>query len=608
MVVGGPGGGELDQGTAALRQLMSRAADDEAARAEALQLILLRRVLVGTWPHSPESVRTLTNSNGEQAMPLFTGFDVLLEAAHRFGWTSPDGAVSHREMAAADALRGAVANGVHFVVLDISTDCAVEFGREEIDEALRARPKGESAATPPQKRSSHRPADGHAPAVKMPANLSAVIIEETVAPRSRAGRPDPRAEPQQAKQQLAVVNVTRVPQSVLQARQAAAQAQEALAAAAAAAAATAEPQTSERLTERGDPTIEDRLPPAFGDDAAPAFAHDDTLPPVAAAAPPPALPPAPPPAAAPAFDRDLASLPSLDSAPAPAMAAAPFAPGNAPSFDLPLLQSVPPLPSADAVPALPESLDPLSAAFAAPTDQPQARPGALQAAAMVTQVGKMAKDGATQQAAREVATMLKGMAAQGSVEGEAEGDGEGTGAAGVTSAAKNAIVAMLGASAAEASNKKKKRRGQKPSSSGTIAAQQAPAEKEAKSDRESGIEPRGLCPPENPLADALLSQIADVLRKYPEVEWACEVSDGTADAGDRDAGLADVPDARTGDQSRGGQDRAARTARRCRCCCSTIRSRCARRGRRACCSSRGARRPQPSASGTCRGPRGNARA
>jgi hypothetical protein len=37
-----------------------------------------------------------------------------------------------------------------------------------------------------------------------------------------------------------------------------------------------------------------------------------------------------------------------------------------------------------------------------------------------------------------------------------------------------------------------------------------------------------LGPLDAPLEDALLSAISDGLRKYPEVEWACEVSDGSA--------------------------------------------------------------------------------
>jgi hypothetical protein len=36
-----------------------------------------------------------------------------------------------------------------------------------------------------------------------------------------------------------------------------------------------------------------------------------------------------------------------------------------------------------------------------------------------------------------------------------------------------------------------------------------------------------LGPLDPPLEDGLLNAISDGLRKYPEVEWACEVSDGT---------------------------------------------------------------------------------
>ena len=230
MAVGGPGGDELDGSTVALRQLMSRAGEDDSARLETLALIARRLVVVATWPHSPESVRTLTNSDGEQAMPVFSGLDVLLDAAQRFGWTSPDGSVSHRELAGGEALRGAMTNGVHFVVLDICTDCTVEFGRNEVEQALQTLPQTppvRASRTPsvrglsrPPRRVSMRPHEGTTPLLKVqPVVLSSAIVEENVVPRGRAARPDPRAEPSQAKT-LAMVAVARVPQALLQARQA----------------------------------------------------------------------------------------------------------------------------------------------------------------------------------------------------------------------------------------------------------------------------------------------------------------------------------------------------------------------------------------------------
>ena len=137
---------------------------------------------------------------------------------------------------------------------------------------------------------------------------------------------------------------------------------------------------------------------------------------------------------------------------------------------------------------------------------------------MVTQVGKMSKDASTQQAASEVANMLKDMALKGGVD-ESKPNA-------ATSAAK-AIAAMLGSDPGP----KKKRRGEKKSAS-NVQAVQEPAEPAAGAEAQSEAdgataEVRGLRPLEVSFDDALLSQIADALRKHPEVEWACEVSDGT---------------------------------------------------------------------------------
>ena len=186
----------------------------------------------------------------------------------------------------------------------------------------------------------------------------------------------------------------------------------------------------------------------------------------------------------------------------------PFAPDKAPSFDLPPLGSVPPLPSLEALPAH----DALGAAFAAPSDEPQAQPVAARAPGMTTLAGKTSNE---QQAMRAGVTVLKEVATQGVVEP----------AQSSMKSAASVLVAMLGASVDAASNKKKKR-GTKASSAGTVAAVQPAQEPEEPPSRDSGIERRDLRAPEAALDDAVLSQVADALRNYPEIEWACEVSDG----------------------------------------------------------------------------------
>lgn len=127
-------GDAFDGPTAAFRRLLKDVAGDERARVDALVVLSQRTVFVATWPTDPESgIRTLTSSSGDTAMPVFSGIEVLKEAAQRFGWTNPDGSLSWRELGAREALRRAVARGVHFVVIDIGSEHSVEFARGEIE-------------------------------------------------------------------------------------------------------------------------------------------------------------------------------------------------------------------------------------------------------------------------------------------------------------------------------------------------------------------------------------------------------------------------------------------------------------------------------------------
>lgn len=516
MAAGDPAGAGLDHGTAALRRLMGRAADDESARDQSLVAVMRRPVLVATWPHSPESVRTLTNSDGEQAMPLFTGMDALESAARRFGWVSPDGSVTHRELDAAEAMRGAVANSVHFVVLDICADHSVEFAREEIERALRdsstfaARVEPAPAPSPPQT----RPAVGEpeSPFGRERTTGMTAIIEE----RGVRARSDPRAEPSKAAT-LGVVAVARVAVPIgSRATAMGAQAPSAL-------------KRPERIT---TPLAMDAVqaPPlqARGE------ARGPTPPPFAAVQPeaqPPAAPPARPARvpSPPPFDAVAPTEPPEVSAPAPAHAA---------HVELPSL-----LDANDGFPMADPGVDGNFGFGLASEQEPEAKPAALEAAAMMQQIGKMAGDAATQQAAAEVATMLKQMAMKGSVEDEKPSAAQ---------TAAKALAAMLVSSAAAAQPAPVAAAAppppapvQAPPAAPPAPAAAAPAAAKAKRSKakaearapSSGAinavsvpEPASDCvlgPLETPLEDGLLNAISDGLRKYPEVEWACEVSDGT---------------------------------------------------------------------------------
>ncbi|HEX2678296.1 MAG TPA: SseB family protein [Polyangiales bacterium] len=126
----------VDQATGAFRRVLAEANLSEKARVDALVAFSQRTVLAATWPGAEQPVRTLTNREGETAMPLFTALDVLDETATRFGWRNPDGSLPMRTLDAREALRHALARGVHFVVVDIGCDHAVEFGRGEIEPLL----------------------------------------------------------------------------------------------------------------------------------------------------------------------------------------------------------------------------------------------------------------------------------------------------------------------------------------------------------------------------------------------------------------------------------------------------------------------------------------
>jgi hypothetical protein len=132
--MGDPG---VDQATLAFRRVLADASAGEQARVDALVLLAQRMVYVATWPGPNHAARTLTNSHGESALPLFTGSDALEATATRFGWRNADGSLQSTELTAHEALRHAIARNVQFVVIDIGCDHSVEFAREEIEPLLQ---------------------------------------------------------------------------------------------------------------------------------------------------------------------------------------------------------------------------------------------------------------------------------------------------------------------------------------------------------------------------------------------------------------------------------------------------------------------------------------
>src|SRR5262249_52377047 len=104
-----------------------------------LMALWQRTVFAATWPSPNEAPRTLTNSHGESALPIFSGVDTLEIGANRFSWREPDGSLRFREMPAREALRYALARQVHFVVLDVGFEQAVEFALEEFEPLVAQR-------------------------------------------------------------------------------------------------------------------------------------------------------------------------------------------------------------------------------------------------------------------------------------------------------------------------------------------------------------------------------------------------------------------------------------------------------------------------------------
>lgn len=134
----------VDTATIAFRRVLAESTAGEQARVDALVVLSQRTLYAATWPGPNQIARTLTNSDGETALPLFTGTDSLETTATRFGWRDPDGSIQFRELGAREALRHALARGVHFVVLDIGTDHSVEFSRDELEPLLQLQTTGGS--------------------------------------------------------------------------------------------------------------------------------------------------------------------------------------------------------------------------------------------------------------------------------------------------------------------------------------------------------------------------------------------------------------------------------------------------------------------------------
>lgn len=135
-----------DRAIGALRLMLISAQDDGAARRHVLPALSRCKVFVPTWPNAPATVRVLMGPTGDVSMPLFTGRDALEHAAKRFNWH--DGGSSFRNLDARQALRGALTQAVQFVVFDAGAEHALEVPRDEVERFLEENPEDEPSAEP----------------------------------------------------------------------------------------------------------------------------------------------------------------------------------------------------------------------------------------------------------------------------------------------------------------------------------------------------------------------------------------------------------------------------------------------------------------------------
>lgn len=112
---------------------------------DALLALMQRTVFVVPWPAGVDGYRTLINSDGVAAMPIFTDRAELENAAGRWGWVSPDGTVDGVEIGARQALHYARTQGLAFIVIDIAADHGAEISREEFEPLLTAAARRESS-------------------------------------------------------------------------------------------------------------------------------------------------------------------------------------------------------------------------------------------------------------------------------------------------------------------------------------------------------------------------------------------------------------------------------------------------------------------------------
>jgi hypothetical protein len=125
-----------DPQLAAFRRLLTDAHSGGHAKVDALVALAQRTIFVAPWPAGVDGYRTLVNSDGVAALPIFSGRDELENAARRYGWLAPDGTAPFAEIGARAALNYAREHELTFCVIDIASDHALEIARTEFEPLL----------------------------------------------------------------------------------------------------------------------------------------------------------------------------------------------------------------------------------------------------------------------------------------------------------------------------------------------------------------------------------------------------------------------------------------------------------------------------------------
>jgi len=126
-----------DLGVDSFLALLKEGLEGARSKVEALEALSLRPVWLATWEPRAEGFRTLINSDGEEALAVFSTEEKLTTAAAQFGWVDDDGTVATHRAIGGDILRHAWTREYGFVVIDIGCDHSLEYEREELKTILR---------------------------------------------------------------------------------------------------------------------------------------------------------------------------------------------------------------------------------------------------------------------------------------------------------------------------------------------------------------------------------------------------------------------------------------------------------------------------------------